>query len=483
MKKFIYVLFSVLIVAAFVVAGTVIDAGLFAPGAVGLIIAEIPLAVRSVASSIVSVNATSVELLRRQAELVKILEPLSTKKSNEFTDQERTLWDEKHGDLEKVERDLRIALQQEEVLKRKAAIEGRDLSDQDKRDIALYSFRKLILAKVEDRDLDGIELEMHQEAVKEGRTSGKPIAGFGIPYMLLAHKPLSRASTGQNVTTDGSGGYLVQEEPLQYFQALRNKIVLPGLGAKFLTGLVGDIPLVSGGTFAASWLAEDGTDTTTVATLARVVMQPKRLQATGALSLQLLRQSTPDVEKYIQDELISAHALGYQLGAINGGGAPAPTGILNTSNIGSVVGGTNGLAPAWSHIVDLETKIWIANADGTAMAYLTNAKVRGKLKQIEKAANTAQFVWVGNEMNGYPAVVTNAVPSDLDKGTADGICSAIIFGDFSKLFLGQWGNLDVIVDPYTLKKKAEVEITVIGYGDCQILFPGAFAAMKDALTA
>src|SRR4030043_2491272 len=166
MKKIVYVLLSVLLVAAFVVAGTVIDASLVAPGAVGLIIAEIPLAVRSIASSIESVNATSVELLRKQAELVKILEPLSTKKAGEFTDQERTLWDENHGALEKVERDLRIALQQEEVLKRKAAIEGRDLSDQDKKDIARYSFRKMILAKVEGRDLDGIELEMHQEAVK-----------------------------------------------------------------------------------------------------------------------------------------------------------------------------------------------------------------------------------------------------------------------------------------------------------------------------
>lgn len=482
MKKFLGVLLSVLLVAAFVVAGTALHAALI-PGAAGLFIAEVPLIVRNMTEGLQIVTATSAELRKKQAELHEILSPLSTKKASEFSEEERKLWDNNHGILEKVDRDLRIALQQEEVIKQRAFSEGIILSNQDKRDIASFSFRKLILSRVEDKPLDGIELEMHQEAMKEAKVNGRSLAGLGIPYMLLAHKAVSRASTGQNVTTDGSGGYLVQEEPLMYFQALRNKIVLPGLGAKFLTGLVGDIPLVSGGTFTPEWLAEDGTSTGATATLGRVVMQPKRLQATGALSLQLIKQSTPDVEKYIQDELISAHALGYQLGAINGAGAPAPTGILNTGNIGSVVGGDNGLAPAWSHIVDLETKIWAANADGASMAYLTNAKVRGKMKQIEKAASTAQFVWVGNEMNGYPAVVTNAVPSDLDKGTSDGVCSAIIFGDFSKLFLGQWGNLDVIVDPYSLKKKAEVEITVIGYGDTQILFPGAFAAMKDALTA
>jgi HK97 family phage major capsid protein len=246
---------------------------------------------------------------------------------------------------------------------------------------------------------------------------------------------------------------------------------------------VGDLPLIEGGSFTASWLAEDATDTATKAAFDEFLMQPKRLQCTGALSYQLLRQSSKDVERLIEEMLIVAHAQGLQLAAINGSGtAPEPRGILNKSGIGSVAGGTNGLAPAWSHIVGLETEVAIDNADGPSMAYLTNAKVRGKLKQIEKAATTAQFVWVGNEMNGYPAVVTNTVPSTLDKGTATGVCSAIIFGDFSKLFIGQWGNLDLIVDPYSLKKKAEVEVTAISYGDIGILQPEAFSAMKDALT-
>uniref|UniRef100_UPI003D0CC406 VWA domain-containing protein n=1 Tax=Haliangium sp. TaxID=2663208 RepID=UPI003D0CC406 len=71
--------------------------------------------------------------------------------------------------------------------------------------------------------------------------------------------------------------------------------------------------------------------------------------------------------------------------------------------------GTNGLAPAWSHVVDLETDVSVANAAMGNLAYLTNAKVRGKLKQTEKASGTAQFVWENSPtpgeglLNGYRA--------------------------------------------------------------------------------
>jgi HK97 family phage major capsid protein len=325
-------------------------------------------------------------------------------------------------------------------------------------------------------------LEMHQEAIKEATAEGRSISGVGVPYLLLSSKPISRASTGQNIATAGDGGYLKQESPLLFLAALRNKMVLSQLGAKFITGLVGDFPIVTGSLFTASWLAEDAVDTTQKIAFTKVTMQPKRVQATGALSLKLLKQSTPDVETLITDELVDSIAQALQIAAINGAGTDAPLGILGVTGIGDVPGGTDGLAPAWSHIVTLESKILAANADGPSMGYLTNAKARGKLKQVVKASNTAEFIWDKDGMNGYKALVTNAVPGTLTKGGSGAVCSAILFADWSKLFIGQWGGLDIIVDPYSLKKKAEIEITALSYYDICATYPAAFAAMKDALT-
>ena len=56
-------------------------------------------------------------------------------------------------------------------------------------------------------------------------------------------------------------------------------------------------------------------------------------------------QSTPDIEQLIRaDVALLADAI--DTAAINGGGGSnQPAGILNTTGIGSVAGGTNGLAP------------------------------------------------------------------------------------------------------------------------------------------
>ena len=52
-------------------------------------------------------------------------------------------------------------------------------------------------------------------------------------------------------------------------------------------------------------------------------------------------------------------------------------------------------------IRDRETDVASANADAGALKYIVNAAARGALKSTEKASNTAQFVWEGNEINGY----------------------------------------------------------------------------------
>jgi HK97 family phage major capsid protein len=424
----------------------------------------------------------SKELRLKLEALKKELETIANKKASEITDEDRGAWIAKRTEYDEIATQLRVELEREEFTKSQAGA-GNGISVKDQADLQRFSFRKVILAGLGHAKLEGIELEMHQEAIREAQGENRIVRGIGIPYLLLSKRAMKRASTGQNVTTAADGGYLVQEEPLLYYQALRDKLLLPGMGAKFLTGLVGDLPLIEGGSFTASWLEEDGTDTAAKATFDEFLMQPKRLSATGALSLQLLRQTSVDVERMIEEDLIAAHALGLQEAAINGSGtAPEPRGILNKVGIGSVVGGSNGASPTFKHMVDLETAVAIDNADGSAMAYLTNAKVRGILKQTEKTSANALYIWDKNEVNGYPAFVTNAVPSNLTKGNQSELCSAVIFGDFSKLHIGQWGNLDIIVDPYSLKKKAEVEVTVISYGDIGIIQPEAFAAMKDAKT-
>jgi HK97 family phage major capsid protein len=186
--------------------------------------------------------------------------------------------------------------------------------------------------------------------------------------------------------------------------------------------------------------------------------------------------------------LTQAAAIGLDLAALHGtGSSNQPTGIINVSGIGLVSGGTNGLAPTWANMVALETEVAQDNADIGSVGYLTNAKVRGKMKTVEKASGTAQFLWNDGAdgfgmVNGYRAGVSNQVASNLTKGTASSICSAAFFGNWADLLIGEWGAIEIIQDPYSKKKQGLVEVTSFVMADIAVRHAQSFAVNKDILT-
>jgi len=201
------------------------------------------------------------------------------------------------------------------------------------------------------------------------------------------------------------------------------------------------------------------------------------------ISRRLLLQGSVDVENLIRNDLATTLALELDRAAINGSGSSnQPTGILNVSGIGDVAGGTNGLAPTFAHMIELETDVAAANADLGALGYMTNATIRGTLKQTEKASSTGQFVWDDGTMNGYTALATNQVPSNLTKGTSSD-CSAVIFGNWNDLIIGQWGALDILVDPYTGGASGAVRVRAMQDVDIAVRHAASFSAMQDALAS
>lgn len=307
---------------------------------------------------------------------------------------------------------------------------------------------------------------------------GRESRGLLIPVDVLKR--------GLTVGTAADGGDLVATDLLSgsFIDLLRNRALMMQLGTT-LMDLNGNIaiPRQSGGA-TAYWVAEDGAPTESKQGFDQVALSPKTVGAFTVFSRKLLLQSSLDIESLVRSDLATVLALAIDQAAISGTGASnQPTGILNVTGIGDVAGGTNGAAPTWGNIIDLETEVAIDNADLGRLAYVTNTKVRGKLKQTEKASGTAQFVWNGAELNGYSAQVTNQVPSNLTKGTANGVCSAIIFGNWADLLIGMWGGLDLQVNPYSLDTTGGVRVTAFQDVDIAVRHPESFAAMQDALTA
>jgi HK97 family phage major capsid protein/HK97 family phage prohead protease len=321
----------------------------------------------------------------------------------------------------------------------------------------------------------GFEFEVCRAAAD--KHTHREVKGMMVPFEVLKRDLVAGTPTagGNTVATNLLSGNMID--------LLRNKMVLPGMGMQMLSGLVGNIaiPKVTGGA-TAYWVSESGSPTASEQAFAQVAMTPKTLAAQTAISRKLLLQSSIDVESFVQNDLARVLAQEIQRVAINGTGTnPQPRGILNTAGIGSVVGGTNGAVPTWANIVQLETEIAQDNADEGTLGYLTNSRVRGRLKTTSKVSGQNGFIWEGG-LNGYQAEVTNAVPSNLVKGTSGATCSAIIFGNFSDLIMGMWGGLELMVNPYANAAQGGVVVHAFQDVDLAVRNAESFAAMLDAIT-
>ena len=352
-----------------------------------------------------------------------------------------------------------------------------------KSEVKQYSVMRAIRAMANPGDRAAQEAAGFERAASEavGKRMGKTARGFFLPTDVQKRD--------LTAGTSNAGGYTVATDlrPQDFIGMLRNAMVIDGLGTRMLSGLIGQVAIPKqSGAATAYWVAENSSPTESQQTSAQVTMTPKTVGAFTDISRRLLLQSSIDVENMVQSDLAQVLGLAIQQAAISGSGASnQPTGLL-TAITASVIGGTNGLAPTWQNMIDLETAVATANADVGSMAYLTNAKVRGKLKSTQKFAGTnGQPVWdQGNTpINGYRCAITNGVPSNLTKGTSSGVASAILFGNFQDLIIGMWGSLDLMVDPYTGSTAGTVRVVTLQDVDVAIRNVESFATMIDALTA
>lgn len=344
-----------------------------------------------------------------------------------------------------------------------------------------YSFLRALNAMANPGDRKAQELAAFEREASEAVAAkqGRAARGFYVPTEVQRRD--------LNVTTATAGGHTVATNLLtaNFIELLRNKMALTGLGAQFLSGLVGNIaiPRQTGGA-TAYWVAESGAPNESQAAFDQVTMSPKTVGAYSDISRKLLLQSSIDVEGFVRNDLATVLALAIDSAAINGTAADnQPRGLLATSGIGDVAGGAAGAAPTWANMVELESDVAIANADVGTMGYLTNAKVRGKLKTTSKVSGQNGFVWEDGMVNGYAAAVSNQVPSNLVKGGSGAVCSAIIFGNWSDLIIGQWGTLDLMVDPYSGSTSGTVRVVALQDVDIAVRHAVSFSAMLDALTA
>lgn len=335
------------------------------------------------------------------------------------------------------------------------------------------------------------ELEASDAVAKE---LGRSPKGFFVPpEVVTAGRGLTVGQRDLTVGTPTAGGNLVATELLSgsFIELLRNAMMVRRMGATVLTGLVGNIAIPrQTGAATGEWEAESGAASESQQSFDQVTMTPKTVTGFTDISRKLLIQSSIGIENFVRMDLAIVIALAIDLAAITGTGADnQPTGILNTSGIGDVPMGGDGGPVTWEKFIAIWTEVAKDNAAFGATGFLTNAAVHGHLMGVAKAANTAKFIadaFPGmdgmTQYAGAPGGVSNQVPSNLTKGGAGVNLSAMIYGNFRDLVVGEWSGLDVLVDPFTGGTAGTVRTIVHQDVDVAVRHAESFSASKDINT-
>jgi HK97 family phage major capsid protein len=332
----------------------------------------------------------------------------------------------------------------------------------------------------------GRERELSAELAKR---AGRPFQGIAVPMSLFTHAPMEQRVFTTTNPAGGPGSNIIPQDyrPDQFIDILRPNSVVYRMGARMLTGLMGDVKIprlkVSAG---LSWVAENAAISATDPQAEQVSLAPKHAGSIVEFSRNLLLQTSPDVEQLLRMDMARIVATGIDKVSVNGGGSNEPVGILATAGIGDVPLGANGAAPTWASVLQLIETAQLADGPTASAGFLTSHKAVRKMRSTVKVATTDSVMIqeAPNALAGYPLAASNNVPSNLTKGSSGAVCSALIFGDLSEVLIGVWSELDILVNPFesTAYSKGNVQVRAMASVDVKLRHPASFAAIKDMLT-
>ena len=292
-------------------------------------------------------------------------------------------------------------------------------------------------------------------------------------------------------STPTAGGNFIPTEKVGFFEALFAATVLNELGVQQLTGLAANTDMIGfTGSVTSAWASSEvGTQTPTDATTAARELRPKLLYAACDISRRLMIQTNNSIDQFILNNMIQSMAVEFERAVINGAGSTEPTGIL-TQITQTVSLGTAGGAPTYPKLLELIQTVLSSDGRNVNRRFLTNPKVVSKLKNTTIDSGSGAMIMGYNGLfqsqmgviDGYGVSVTANVPSNLAKSTTTGGLSAIVFGDFSQIVTGQFGGVELIVDPYTKARTGQISLTMNSFMDSTVLQPNALGDIVDMTT-
>ena len=322
--------------------------------------------------------------------------------------------------------------------------EQRESQNKEIKDTKEMEFRllKAINDVANNKKIDAATEAVCQKGGEEMRKAGVNFEGQ-IQLPVDTRAAVTVATEGEDVVVTNFTNIL---EPL------RAKNVLVQAGAKYLTGLVGDVQVPSMTAANVTWEGETAAAKDGAPTFASVKLQPKRLTAYVDISKQFLVQDSLDAEAMIRQDIVNAvnSKLEATILGSEAGTTTMPQGIFySASALDEIVD--------YKDICDLEADVEDANVLGECKYVMSN-KAKAALRCMARSADTTKLVMENGNIDGTEVLNTSHVEG-----------KNLAYGDWSNLAIGQWGSLDLVIDPYTQASNGKIRLVINAFFDAKVL--------------
>lgn len=393
----------------------------------------------------------SVKIARRQSEIRQALSELVGKENP--TGEETRSMESLDAEYRTNETRYRAALVAEDQERREAGADLETRSDREFADlVAAFEMRQVVLALDEGRSMSG----QTAEVVAEMRNAGG-YRGIPVPFEALE----------QRNTVSGDLPNPVQTRPI--IDRLFPASVASRIGVQTVNITQGSTewPVATAGA-TAGWATTEGGNVpaaTAFQTAERMLSPDNTLGAHMRISRKSLKQSGAGLEQAIRRDMSAAVGAELDRAVLMGTGADGqPLGIVPGAVTYGIASTAVGAAASWSafraEVVAFMQANAISAATGVNMAF--DPAIWAELDDT-LIAGTAVSEW--DRLVKHVPAGNIALANQLATGTAILTTST---GGIAPAFLGLWGGVDLIRDPYSDAQSGGLRLTGLVTADVTV---------------
>jgi HK97 family phage major capsid protein len=375
---------------------------------------------------------TSIILKEERSDIISQLENIkdvSTTEERDLTSDENNQVDGLLTEIDNLDAKIERAEKMETIKRNAAVVSGVTATKKDK-DLEKFTFQGAVRAAYSG-DLSGIYKEMDQEARSKARYTGQNYRGVAIPSSVLTRTQDYVDTANQNSV-----------RTMSFTDQLQSNLVLASAGANTYFGVENmKLPVISG--ITSAWQPETGgTEADGEGTTTNVTLTPTKLISIVNVSQESMIQNA-SLEGALQRNMAASIASYLETALLDTANVThAPTSIFN--GVGSSAS-TAAFSGASASALD---NAYIANKgtyEGARMAYLMDADAYGDIKTSDLVSGvSAAYDMRDKTVNGMFSFVSSNVAAQGASGKGH-----VLYGDFSKVHIAQFGGLDLLFDPYT----------------------------------